>query len=174
MPGSQPKFVYGAAVDFTAKCIALEWRARKVEPDDRGCVKVEKLFSGIKGKGVYMFEGRQDVHGAGTVLYIGQTKRTSSLPLRDRMTESFGLFQEDGVIFSDCSDLVIHWAAVSDVEYIDEIERALITSHAPPFNSTLVRRWYEGRNLLVVNAGAKGGLLPVVATAYHAKDGWPT
>lgn len=167
------KLVYGTAVDFNAMCIALDWRARRVEPDERGFVDVDKLFTGITGKGVYTFEGRHDAHSTGAVLYIGQTKRECLLPLRDRMSESFGRFQENGYIFSDCGDLVMHWAEVANEDYIDEIERALIVSNAPPFNSNLVRRWYTGRDLLIMNSGAKGRLLPVTATAYHVKEYWP-
>jgi hypothetical protein len=173
MPAPKMKLRYGEMVDFTAKCIALDWRTRRVEPDERGFIDTASLVAGITGKGVYVFQGRHDAHATGAVLYIGQAKRECSLPLRDRMTESFGLFHEDGYLFSDCTELTLHWAEIAAEEYIDEVERALITAHAPPFNSSLVRRWYVGRDLLILNGGAKGRLMPVVATAFHAKDCWP-
>lgn len=176
MPNPYCSLKYGEPVPARAEYLALNWRARRVEPDERGHVDVERLFSGIEGKGVYCFEGRHDAHPQGAVLYLGQAARDCDAPLRGRMRQSFGLFQERDILYSDIQDLVVRWAVVApDAEtYIDDIESVLIVAHAPPFNAQEVRRWYTGRpGLVVLNAGAKGRLHPVVAAIYHCEQGWP-
>jgi hypothetical protein len=163
---------YGKPVKVDSDYLALDWRARKVEPDERGHVDVKRLFSRIDGKGVYCFEGRHDAHPQGAVLYVGQAARDTDA-LGARMPRSFGLFQDRGVLYSDVQDLVIRWAPVAP-DYIDDVESLLLVAHAPPFNAQEVRRWYSGRsNLVVLNAGAKGRLHPSVAAIYHCEHGWP-
>lgn len=167
---------YGEPVSLKADCVALEWRARRVVPDERGHVDVERLFSGIEGKGIYCFEGRHDAHPQGAVLYVGQARRDTDEPLKSRMRQSFGLFQERGELYSDVQDIVFRWAPVAETAqgYIDALESVLIVAHAPPFNAQEVRRWYTGRpNLVVLNAGVKGRLHPVVAAIYHCEKFWP-
>jgi hypothetical protein len=53
------------------------------------------------------------------------------------------------------------------------VERLLI-SHAPPYNKQLVHGALSAdEHLVVVNAEAKGLLLPVVASVYFHNGGWP-
>ena len=86
-------------------------------------------------------------------------------------------FWSDGGASELCSDvwnIVLRHAAVEDDTLIDQIEKLLIRAHAPAFNSQDVRgalsREYE--DIVLLNAGAKGRLLPTAVGAWFVVECW--
>ena len=74
------------------------------------------------------------------------------------------------LLCSDVWELTVRWARLSE-KVLDQVERLLILSHSPIFNSQGVRRGevrLEDYDLIVMNAGRKGPLCPIVAGAYQA------
>lgn len=188
-------------VPVAVRFIALDWQVRPVTDawgryvgDKRLVQRLEAptprladeqdepdVIPAIEGAGVYAFEGRQDAHPERGILYIGQSQGagevSSGTPLRTRVVQSVGKFVAARVerrLFADCHDVVLRWARIDGgtVE-IDEVESLLIRAHCPPFNAQEVRTPYRGPcDVVVMNAGVKGRLLPVVAAAYHADAPW--
>ncbi len=184
------------------RLIALDWQVRPVTDawgryvgDDRLVEELEvpraKITNGrpefdvipaMDGSGVYAFEGRQDAHPERGILYIGQSQGSGDEPsdaaLPKRVLQSVKKFvaaPRERRIFGDCHDVVLRWARVEGgSKAIDEVESLLIRAHCPAFNAQEVRGYYRTGNpdLVVMSAGAKGRLLPVVAAAYHAKEPW--
>jgi hypothetical protein len=80
----------------------------------------------------------------------------------------------DAKLYSDVWDLTVRWARL-DEAILGQVESVLIHAHVPPFNSQQVsenrRRSGPGDtclDLVVMNAGRNGPLLPVMAGAYLA------
>lgn len=172
-----PRLAPGIPTSVAMTVIALDWHARSIASSSGRYVGHDELVGGVEGKGVYVFEGRQDSHPERGILYVGQA---SSAKLNDealaaRVKKSVGRFVDGRRLFADNYDIVLRWASVAKEheDLIDRIESMLIRSHCPGFNAQEVRGYYEGAsNLLLMNAGAKGRLLPVVAGAYFAKGPW--
>lgn len=149
--------------------------------------------------GVYVFEGCHDTRPNGGVLYIGQVgskeegasrgagkAEVRSRTIRQRAAESFRRFAwvskagerqdpdpEIG-LYADVWNLKMRWAEVAS-DCVEDVEALLIRAHAPSFNAQNVRSpLTAGRvmDLLVMNAGVKGMLLPVVAGKYFDRVFW--
>jgi len=120
---------------------------------------------------VYAVSGRHDAQAGETVLYIGKADN-----LRARVPRSLtkSLYEDHAfgqrTLYSDIWDLTIRWARL-EIDLIEPIERLLLMSHSPPFNSQLVRLEppkVREHPYVVMSAGRKGPLLPIVAGAYQA------
>jgi hypothetical protein len=163
----------GDAVTQMARFVALWWDSRAIP--DRDDVNLAHELSDVpRSSGVYAVIGRHDAHSGQAVLYVGkgidlQNRIVASV--RESLSEEHANGQR--ALFSDVWDLTIRWARVAP-PLLDSVERLLIMSHSPPFNSQGVRRAEitEAENdLVVMNAGRKGPLLPIVAGAYQTA-GW--
>lgn len=103
--------------------------------------------------------GRHDSNPVGGVLYVGQADDLSvrmSVSIHECLSETHANGQK--MMCSDVWDLTVRWARLSG-NLLDEVERLLIMSHAPPFNSQGVRRGESKANefdLVVMNAGRRG------------------
>ena len=167
------KVTLGDAVVKQARFVALWWDSRVI-PDRHNVALSQELSEVPHSSGVYAVTGRHDARSGQGVLYVG---RADDLPTRivtsvqDSLSEQHANGQR--TLFSDVWDLTVRWARVSTA-LLTSIERLLIMSHSPPFNSQLVRRVKPTdveHDLIVMNAGRKGPILPVIAGAYQA-DGW--
>lgn len=167
---------YGAAVDGQMQVVALDWKARCVRVDASGLVEGEAaLFADLPTVGLYAFQGSHDSQSGAAVLYIGRAGLKSQ-SLGERARQSFDRFRDrtERQLYSDCAEIVFHWAEFTNRDLLKHVEGLLIRAHCPAFNNQEVRSWYAGpRELLVVNAGRKGRLLPAVAAMYHSAEGWP-
>lgn len=150
--------------------MALWWNAKQV-PDQHD-VRLRVLLRAIpKSSGVYAVTGRHDAHSGQAVLYIGQAGNLHSrVPhsLSDSLSELHAFDQR--TLTSDVWDLTIRWARLART-LLDPVEKLLIMSHSPPFNSQAVRRRpppAKDHPYVVMSAGRKGPLLPIVAGAYQA------
>ncbi|AUX42246.1 uncharacterized protein SOCE26_036750 [Sorangium cellulosum] len=140
----------------------------------------------IGGAGVYCIEGRQDARPEGGILYIGLANGrredgelesgTPGQPVHERASQSLAKvrWSAGGVrgFFADVWDLKLRWASV-DVADVAEVEQNLIHAHAPSFNRQHVRselNLQKGR--VILNAGDKGRLLPVVCSLYFDGPFW--
>jgi hypothetical protein len=167
--------LYGA-VSSQARFVALWWDERPIPQQHE--MRLGTILGDLPdSSGVYAITGRHDAHSGGGVLYIGQASRLRTRVLRSAECRLLEINDNDEVrMCADVWDLTIRWARLSD-ELLDSVERLLIMSHMPPFNSQQVsdsvRR--EGPresevDLVVMNAGRKGPLLPIVAGQYQS--GW--
>jgi hypothetical protein len=160
----------GHAVPFQGRVVALWWDARSVPERDN--VEFRRELAGVpKGPGVYAVTGHHDAGASPGVLYIG---KSDDLATRMPASAQEQLSEEhaDGqwLLCSDVWELTVRWARVSE-EVLEQVERLLILSHSPIFNSQGVRRGEprpEEYDLIVLNAGRKGPLCPIVAGAYQA------
>lgn len=153
-----------------ARFVALWWDAHVIpeqhKPDLRAAVS--QAFS---DPGVYAITGHHDSQSGHGVLYIGKADVLSQrLPksIQEHLSETHGNGQR--LLYSDVWNLTIRWARLSQSLLIS-VEKLLIMSHSPPFNSHGVRRGQVESaeyDLIVMNAGRKGPILPIVAGAYQA------
>lgn len=164
----------GQSVSHAARFVALWWHAHAIPERHEVDFGAELLNIVPSGSGVYAATGRHDTKPGGGVLYIGMA---SDLATRvpTSIAETLGEKHANGdiMLFSDVWDLTVRWAEVSE-QVRASVERILIMSHSPPFNGQWVRRQFatkEEHDLVVMNAGRKGPLLPIVAGAYQAA-GW--
>src|SRR5262245_55103649 len=129
----------GQAVAFHVRLVALWWDARSFpERDD---VDVRSELSGVpQGPGVYAVTGRHDAFSGHGVLYVGQASDLSTR-MPTSIHECLSELHADGqrMLCSDVWDLTARWARVS-ADLLGGVERLLILSHSPPFNSQGVRR----------------------------------
>lgn len=180
--GAKNSLQWGRAVPAVMRCVALEWHSVPIHTVDGAVSHAEMLESVGEHCGVYAFEGKHDAFPGGAILYVGlaRGKGTSdrNAPLRKRIPDTFKRFAYRDTprgqqrAFADCWDLVFHWAK-ADPGLIDDVESVLIRAHAPPFNAQEVRGELDFTDLVVLNAGAKGRLIPVVSSLWHASDAWP-
>lgn len=163
----------GEAVGLDARVIALWWDARRVAEWDAGSLN-PALKDVPAASGVYAVTGHHDAHHAEGLLYFGKAKNLSErVPdsIRDCLSEKHASGQE--LLFSDIWDLTIRWARL-EVTLLADVEELEIMSHSPLFNSQGVRRKTAQAtqlDLIIMNAGRKGPLLPILAGAYQA-PGW--
>lgn len=163
----------GDAVNYPARFVALWWDARAL-PERHDIDLATELRGVPKTSGVYAVTGRHDAHSGQAVLYIGRATDLSTrivASVRDSLSEEHA--NDQRTLFSDVWDLTVRWAKLAP-HLTDGVERLLIMSHSPPFNSQIVRRaapTVAEHDLVVMNAGRKGPLLPIVAGAFQA-GGW--
>jgi hypothetical protein len=140
----------------------------------------------LTSPGVYAFEGKHDARPEGGLLYIGRAGSNFTdtdgtkppRPLHERIFESANHFiwrrGRDSGLYADVWDVKIRFATVAP-EIISRVEGLLIRGHAPSFNTQQVRgRVIDNdlHNVIVINAGEKGRLLPAVAGAYYHQALW--
>jgi hypothetical protein len=164
----------GREVEYpNARVIALWWDAKRVP--DRYDVDLKDLLRKVvpTSAGVYAITGRHDAHSGPAVLYIGEADQGKGLRRRIPESVSDHLSEKHPggeTLFSDVWDLTIRWARVDD-DLVLTTQSLLVISHSPPFNSQSVRRrppTADELPYIVMNAGRKGPLLPIVAGAYQA------
>jgi hypothetical protein len=162
------------AMRCTVRMVALWWDSRPIPPQHE--VKLRTLLKGLpKESGVYAITGRHDAHRGDGVLYVGQATHLDTRVLRSAEGRLLEIHANGDVrMCADIWDLTIRWARLS-AGLLSAVERLLIVSHVPPFNSQqvseIVRRRGPSeaeRDLVVMSAGRKGPLLPIVAGAYQS------
>lgn len=172
----KPKFVFGEVVGRACRVVALDWHSRLLTDgiDDNELPEV------ARSPGLYAFEGCHDASPSGAILYIGQSGHRNARSLSKRLPESLGRVWRrcsDGKmrLHSDVWDVTVRWATILDQGLIAPVERLLIAAHSPSFNKQHTREnaKREDHDLLVLNAGKKGRLMPVVFGAYLTDEGWP-
>jgi hypothetical protein len=163
----------GNVVNHSARFVALWWDARAI-PECHN-VNFASVLDGVpQSSGVYAISGRHDASSGQSILYIGKANDLSTrivASVHESLSEVHAKGQR--TLFSDVWDLTVRWARASE-ELITAVESLLIMSHSPLFNSQGVRRTVATsaeHDLVIMNAGRKGPLLPVVAGAYQA-EGW--
>jgi len=165
--------VIGDSIAYQARLVALWWDARVIP--ERHDVDLKSSLQDLpENPGIYAVTGRHDASAGERVLYIGQATDLSSrvvASVKDCLFEQHHGGQR--LLFSDIWNLTVRWARLAE-PLIDSTERVLIMSHSPPFNSQIVRRTQprpDEHDLLIMNAGRKGPLLPLASGAYQAW-GW--
>jgi hypothetical protein len=169
---------WGVGYDYPARMHLLWWESLPV-PDSSAIEALNETVRGA-GIGVYCIEGSHDARRDAGPLYIGRT--TDDFLQRLKVDKgSLGHFflrssNADPEVFqaADAWNIVVRWARMSDPDAVADVERLLIRFHKPNYNHRdLVGA--DSKNLVVVNVGAKGTLLPVLASQYFAPPGmWPT
>lgn len=161
----------GQEVAFQGRLVTLWWDARAIRERDDVDVRSE-LLGVPQEAGVYAVTGRHDAFSGHGVLYVGQ-----AIDLATRMPasiyECLSEVHANGqrLLCSDVWDLTARWARVSPA-LLGGVERLLILSHSPPFNSKGVRRGSslpEDYDLIVMSGGRKGPLFPIVSGAYQTE-----
>jgi hypothetical protein len=168
---TEGKFRFGESVPVeSVVAVALDWNSTHLHDGSLH----EALPRVSCESGVYAIEGCHDASPNGGILYIGRAG-----VLRERLAkslESVWRVGEDGKmrLHSDVWSIVLRWAVVRS-DLLESVEGLLITAHSPNFNSQSARRQADKqwKNMLVLNAGQKGRLLPVVYGAYLHDDFWP-
>ncbi|HCF60575.1 MAG TPA: hypothetical protein DFS52_21575 [Myxococcales bacterium] len=164
------EFNYGGCLEATCRIVTLRWECASV-----GDAPSKELLERIPAAaGVYAIDGCHDAARGGALLYIGKTGAgSSSNVLASRLPESLGRVWWDNTngefrLYSDVWNVRMRWATVCDRELISGVERALICAHSPLFNSQHARSEIrpEDSDLLVLNVGNKGPLMPVVFGGY--------
>lgn len=158
------------AISRRARYIALWWDALAVP--ERNQADFNLLLKGLPEEpGIYAVSGRRDASVGPCVLYVGKATNLSKRTVSSfRKTLSETHFGGQQIVTADVWDLTIHWARLRK-DLHTPVERLLIMSHSPPFNSQVVRRSTPRKDeldLIVMSAGRKGPLLPIVAGAYQS------
>lgn len=171
------KLPWGQADSRQQKTIALAWREVRLNRPDDMEIAAERANRGDAAghtAGLYAFEGKRCGLAEHHILYLGQGG-TAGRGLGDRMWESAQSFIElrnKPWYFYDFRDLVVRFAHMES-ELVDEIEALQIMAHAPPYNAQGVRGWARGsEDYVVINAGLKGELMPVLSTLYFRDGIW--
>jgi hypothetical protein len=184
---------YGTQIKIEkTEAVCLWWYSLSLP--DSGIMNLDTVngnaANGLNGPGVYVFEGSHDSRPEGGIIYIGQVGRgegphpTHERDLRTRASESWKRFtwstktgkgrSNEMGLYADVWRLTLRWAYVA-TDVIDDVEALLLRAHAPSFNAQEVRselRSCRATELVVMNAGAKGRLLPVVAGKYFDEAFW--
>lgn len=172
------EFQYGADVPRDVRVVALLWQSMPL-----GDAPEHNCFDLLPSEpGVYAIEGHHDAYPGRSVLYVGQAGEGDvNSSLRDRVPTSmqarFLWREKKGPLrlYSNVWGLTVRWAKVR-AEIVRDIEAVLIAAHVPAFNSQLVGKAVsEARaDLLVLNGGAKGHLVPVAFGGYFRSEFFPS
>lgn len=166
-------FELGDTVTDRFRVVALRWHAAQVDPSDDGL-----LGRLAKGPGLYAIEGYHDSVPTPAVLYIGKADRQAIRARAPRSLRDRVWWKNDKIkatrLYSDVWDVTLRWAELKR-EAIPQVERLLISAHSPPFNSQLARRDLPATHgdLIVVNTGEKGRLMPTVFGGYFVPARFP-
>jgi hypothetical protein len=150
----------GQAVPFQTRLVALWWDAHSIPERDN--VDFSSELAGVpEGSGVYAVTGRHEGGSGPGVLYIGQA-RDLATRMPTSAYESLSEVHANGqrLLCSDVWDLTVRWARLS-ADLLEGVERLLIMSHSPPFNSQGVRRGEprsEEYDLVVMNGTERAGV----------------
>ncbi|MBX3248695.1 MAG: hypothetical protein KF901_16075 [Myxococcales bacterium] len=170
-------FEFGRCEKKEANVVVLQWHVfRADEPSNWSlCIKEAKeLLAGQAG--VYCIEGSHDARPTPGPLYIGETKRDFGERLSVVGSIGFFFFKRDKSSlesYADIWNLSIRCAKVEQ-SVVGAVETLLIRAHKPNYNSKDIKGTLSD-DLLLLNVGRKGHLLPVVCSWYFApSDQWPT
>jgi hypothetical protein len=139
--------------------------------------KIYEELDTEKDFGIYQVYGGHPVYGQDTLLYIGKAQD---------QTYSKRLKQHDDFIDTNIKNFskinVSYFSKTDDVEYknwgfyIGLVEKLLINSHIPAYNSQDVKGVLSKddfkNNLLVLNWGDRGELLPEVSSLRYSYYYW--
>ena len=176
MASQRGDFPWGELVERPTRAVALDWHTADIEEPG-----LDARIKSIGKKGVYAFEGCHDAHPFGTILYVGQSGAGKDLggQLSTRIPNSLGKIGrwksgQDRRLHSDVWNVVVRWAEVKDTATITGIEAMLICAHSPPFNAQFARvqLHQDYQHWMVMNAGRKGRLLPVIYGGYLIDNLW--
>lgn len=174
----------GHGVERKTTVIALDWNRAQLDRHKT----IKDVFQEDSGPqampGVYAIEGRHDASRDPHILYIGScgANEHAGQSLRERTRQSLEHvlrsthFDSEPSEWSDTWDLCLRWATV-EREWVESVEKLLIRAHLPQLNSRDIRdrSLPTSHDMVVLNGGRKGPLLPVVASYYFwNKDGWST
>jgi hypothetical protein len=162
---------YGKSASRECRVVTLCWQSARL--DDQSPELAIKQVA--QTSGVYAIEARRDGASHPGVVYVGRTgSEKTKRAIATRLNESMGRVRwktkKGGLrLFSDVWDVQIRWATIDEGDLIKPVERILTVSHAPPFNAQQVRvtvpkHWAD---ILVLNGGRKGHLLPSVFGGYY-------
>lgn len=156
------------------RCLALDWKSMPIAE-----LPQKRTDETLAVRGLYAFDGRHDAHANGCILYLGESghRDDSARTIGQRAFESFKRFAWDtnkASLFSDVWDVTLRWASIDASEDVRVAEQVLIAAHAPPFNNHHVRQGLppDHHDFIVLNAGQKGRLLPVVVGAHYCAECW--
>jgi len=172
---------YGCAKPMPLRVVPLWWNAIRLSDDPLSPQLQhlpEKTKTSLLKAGLYVFEGCHDSRPDGGILYIGQVGAASERDLTKRVVESskrvIWKSGDESGFFADVWGITLRWASIEDQSIIKQIESLLIAAHAPSFNAQKVRSGIatEAHDLLVMNGGAKGRLMPVLCGHYYNTSLW--
>jgi len=144
----------------------------------------ESIFNKFNGKedyGIYQIYGDHPIYGQNTLLYIGKANEN---PYSQRLYEHSGS-DFDVTHISKFRKLHLSYFCENDdinknnwKDKIDLVEKLLINSHSPAYNSqdiknVLAKEIFE-KELLVLNWGERGKLLPEVSSLKTSRYYWDT
>lgn len=166
---------WGASYEYSARMHLLWWSSVPLT-DSSSLEELRSEVAGV-GSGVYCIEGSHDARREPGPLYIGRTKEDFLGRLRIARG-SLGHFfftsptGDEVLQTADSWNLVVRWAPVSEADVAD-VESLLIRFHKPNYNHHGLTG-FDRKNLIVINAGSKGTLIPVLASQYFAPpEHWP-
>jgi hypothetical protein len=151
------------------KIIHLNWK--EYEWDDT----IFEKFSTNKDYGIYQVYGDHPVYGQNTLLYIGKVvDETYSDRLKghpDLVNTHFTFRKLHLSYFLKIDDITNNnWA-----ERISVVEQLLINAHCPAYNAKDIKMLSGVEdNLLVLNWGERGTLLPEVSSLRYSGLYWDT
>jgi hypothetical protein len=169
---------YGTGNPFNTNMVPLVWSSIELASDHD-----PRILSLSDEHGLYLFEGRHDAHPSGCVLYLGLAEKQSITKEAVAQLKRH-LFWHDKAsndntvygFYADVWNVTVRWAEVYHVPLIPSIEQLLIAAHAPPLNSQGVRNAQnlsdDALDLIVMNGGKKGRLLPSVVGKYYDLSSW--
>ena len=134
-------------------------------------------FNEKKHYGIYQVYGDHPVYGENALLYIGKARE---------QTYSARLSQHDDFIYTHLSTFrrlhLSYFLKSDDINYdnwgesIDLVEKVLINSHCPAYNAQDVKGILDdktiGKDVLILNWGARGKLLPEVSSLRYSYYYW--
>jgi hypothetical protein len=128
-------------------------------------IKLSTILQGLPPEpGLYAITGRHDVHAGGGVLYIGQAERLDQRVLASSEAHLFETHEEQVERYlrmtADVWELTVRWARLS-ANLLYAVERLLISG------ARTKGPLEDEKDLVVMSAGRKGPLLPIVAGAYQ-------
>lgn len=166
-------FEFGKTVEDRCRIVTLRWHAARVDPSNPSFVAQLAASPGL-----YSIEGCHDSIPFPAVLYIGQA---ADQAIQERAQQSLDArvwwknTKLDSMrLYSDVWDVTLRWAEL-EKSAIGQVERLLISAHSPPFNSQHARSEVtdEHGDLLIVNTGEKGRLMPTVFGGYFVASRFP-
>jgi hypothetical protein len=165
---------YGKVARRDCRLVTLCWDSERIDEDPQRA----SLDRVACSAGVYAIEGAHDASPSSSILYIGRTghgdsKNVLSGRLKDSLKRVWWENDEKALrLYSDIWDVKVRWAPIEDTSIVAAVEHILITAHSPAFNSNSVRVGVppEWSDILVINGGKKGRLLPVAFGGYFNSE----
>ncbi len=115
--------------------------------------------------GIYQVYGNHPIYGSGVLIYIGMTADQS---FGERIKQETWLTDDDIKpisIYVGRFDMNDKLSSQQWIELTKMVEKLLIYSHSPAFNSSNINKSLgkEFENMLILNWGTRGNLLPEVS-----------